>query len=158
MRLATRLVLLALAGAALAGPLHGQVRAAQQRKAPAAQAIVVCVVDRGELRQVSALLDPATGDTATLAGGAFRAAYGPGSQYAAAHSWFVAAGTLRLPSGKYRRQGPTRVIRADALRRIGWYPDAKQGVAVYAAAQDGPDPRLVYLPVRPGCVFQPYVR
>jgi hypothetical protein len=53
----------------------------------------------------------------------------------------------------YRREARPRILAIDEVAKVGEY----RGVGVYADAKDTASAsRWVYLPVRPGCEFQPY--
>jgi hypothetical protein len=54
---------------------------------------------------------------------------------------------------RYVRTGGERRVPINLLRRVGDH----QGVPLFASP-DEPTPEAVYVPLRPGCVFQAYVR
>jgi hypothetical protein len=133
--------------------------AAPPRPAPTpatqAQTIQLCVVQDGQLRMVTASVAQPGSDTTVVVDGQtrrFRDVH-PGIQaYATGRSWFVEGGPIRVANRQYVRFGLTRVIQPAELTRIGEH----QGVPVFAAPGQPAAPDVVYLPVRPGCEFQPY--
>ena len=75
--------------------------------------------------------------------------------YIESEPWLAARSALRLGGAKYHffRDGEG-VIAAEAVQPITKY----RGFHLFAARNDDSTPRFVYLPVRPGCVFQTYRR
>lgn len=124
--------------------------------APAEMTMQVCVVDDGMLRQVSAIHVPSRRDTLVMVDGQRRAfsSVHPASPptYAAGASWYTASDAITLDGQEYVRYGLPRVIGATQLDRIADY----QGTAVFAEQGAEAPHTLVYLPLRPGCEFQPY--
>jgi hypothetical protein len=120
------------------------------------KSITVCVLAEGEIREISATFDSATGDT--LVGGRPLAVTYPATSppYAAAADWFIRMEGVPVGQGNYRmkeRYGLPRILRPGDLRRIGEY----RGVPMFVEpADDRQNPAVVYFMVRPGCVFQPY--
>jgi hypothetical protein len=120
------------------------------------KAITVCVLAEGEIREISATFDTATGDT--LVGGRPLAVTYPASSppYAAGADWFISMEPVLAGDGPYRRKtvyGLPRILGPADLRRIGEY----RGVPMFVEpADDRQNPAVVYFMVRPGCVFQPY--
>ena len=135
-RLALPLLLLL----AIASPVTAQSRA-----------IRVCVVESGRLAEVSAQYNPATGDT-TVAGRTFASAYPAGRDYAAGALWFVNSETITVGGRSFVKYGLPRVLGVTEVSRSGEH----QGVPVFVEAGAGSAAEVLYLPVRPGCEFQPY--
>lgn len=50
------------------------------------------------------------------------------------------------------KYGYSRVMGVHEIVRAGEH----RGVGIYVAVVDTVDPQVIYVPVRPGCVFQPY--
>ena len=126
--------------------------------APAQRQIQVCVVQNGQLQSVAATFRPATGDT-VVGSQAFRQAHPTTApNYASAASWFMQADTMVYSNNTWVKFGLTRVIQAPQLQRVGDI----NGTSVFAeagatpAAAPGAPYGVVYVPVRPGCEFQPY--
>jgi hypothetical protein len=121
-----------------------------------AVAISVCVLDHGEIREIQATFDSATGDT--LIGGRPFAEVHPATSppYAAGADWFVRMEPVPVGEGPYRmkvRYGLERILRPDDLRRVGEW----RGIPMFAEpAASKSSPEVVYFFVRPGCVFQTY--
>jgi hypothetical protein len=120
------------------------------------EAISVCVLDQGEIREISATVDPATGDT--LVGGRPFAEVHPATSppYAASADWFVRMEPVSVGEGPYRmktRYGLERILAPGDLRRVGEW----RGIPMFTepiASRSSPE--VVYFFVRPGCVFQTY--
>jgi len=121
--------------------------------APAMQEMQVCVVADGALTSVAVQYDPATGDT-MVAGTRFRDRYPATTGYAASATWFVNGEPISFgaPARRYVKYGLPRVLGVSEVARIGEY----QGVPVFAEGASGARPEVIYLPLRPGCEFQPY--
>ncbi|MDR0788549.1 MAG: hypothetical protein LBG44_11910 [Gemmatimonadota bacterium] len=119
---------------------------------PAERAIQVCVVDNGQLGMISAVYRPATGDT-LVNGRPFNEVH-PVTvpNYAAGASWFLQSNEITFNNNAHVKYGVTRMITPAQLQRVGEY----QGTPVFAEANTTAPWQVVYLPVRPGCEFQPY--
>ncbi|MEW5931321.1 MAG: hypothetical protein AB1941_27970 [Gemmatimonadota bacterium] len=118
---------------------------------PAMQAIRVCVVEGTALREVEAMYDPATGDT-VVAGQPFATAYPATAGYAAGATWYINNEPITLNGRRYVRFGLPRVVGTTEVARTAEY----QGVGVFTEATATGTPDVIYVPVRPGCEFQPY--
>ncbi len=133
-------------------PLPAPVEVAPQPApaAPSMQQIQVCVVQDGGVASVMAMYNPAAGDT-TVNGQPFATAYPAGAQYAANATWFINNEPVTFQGRRFVKYGLPRVLGVSEVTRVGDFG----GVPVFAeAGQTRPD--VVYLPVRPGCEFQPY--
>jgi hypothetical protein len=113
--------------------------------------IRVCVIDNGQLREVPALYNVSRGDT-TVNGQPFSSAYPATAGYAAGASWFVNSAPVTVGSQRYVKFGLPRVVGVSDVTRMGEY----QGVGIFAEPGAPALPDIVYIPVRPGCEFQPY--
>jgi hypothetical protein len=114
-----------------------------------ARTITVCEVRDGELVDVQRTYDPAVGDTTVD-----HAPRPPG--YAAGQTWYVNNEPVTFRGRRLVKYGLPRILGRSDVRKVGEY----QGVGVYMAA-DGPvdgsrGETIVYVPVHPGCEFQPY--
>jgi hypothetical protein len=113
--------------------------------------INVCVIENGMPRSVQAEYTTATGDT-LIAGRPFRDAYpATAPHYAAGAAWYVQGDPITLDRRRYVKFGMPRVLGVNEVARMGEH----QGVPVFAET-GVTRPEVVYLPVRPGCEFQPY--
>jgi hypothetical protein len=113
----------------------------------------LCVVERGELRQVPILYNSQTGDTLTIDRLPFSSVYPLTGEYAAVAGWYVNDEPISFRGRRYRQYGRPRVLWIMEVERVGVY----RGVGVYAEAADTASAReVIYLPYRPGCEFQPY--
>ena len=113
--------------------------------------IRVCVVENGALRDVQATYNTATGDT-TVSGRPFAQAYPGTAGYAAAMPWFINNELVTVNGRRYVKYGLPRVLGVSEVSRTGEY----MGVPVFAEAGATGATEVLYLPVRPGCEFQPY--
>jgi len=118
---------------------------------PATQDINVCVIQGGTLTSVTAQYNPATGDT-TVNGQRFSDAYGTGADYAAGATWYINNDEITVNNRTYVKYGLPRVLGVTEVTRSGDY----QGVGVFTEAGATGTPEVIYVPVRPGCEFQPY--
>jgi hypothetical protein len=115
--------------------------------------IRVCVVEAGELREVDAMVNPATGDT-LVNQRRFGDVY-PGTMgYAAGQDFYLRNEAITLNRVRYVRFGLTRIVPATALTRAGEY----QGVPVFRDRNATGTAEVLYVPVRTGCEFQTYQR
>ncbi|HEV2735709.1 MAG TPA: hypothetical protein VGV85_12765, partial [Longimicrobiaceae bacterium] len=119
--------------------------------APEMQTIRVCVVEGTALREVEAMYNPATGDT-TVAGQAFATAYPATTGYAGGATWYINNEPITINGRRYVRFGLPRVVSPTDVTRTGEY----QGVGVFTDASATGTPDVIYIPVRPGCEFQPF--
>ena len=164
-------IFLAVAGTALAGacasnsPVTARPEPARTPSAAEQYAALadtsVCVVDRTTrrgLRPLAAKVEP-DGKVVVLVAERVvgldelhpvQAAAG----YAANEHWVTAGEPINLLDRRYEKVGPERLIAFDQLERAGEF----RAVPVFADPSDPAPPRAVYLPMRPGCVFQAYVR
>ena len=111
----------------------------------------VCVIHEGRLQHVQVRYT-AAGDT-TYQGVPFSRAFPLSRGYAAEAEWYrnnepIAFGARH----RYVRYGYPRVLGVMEVVRVGEH----HGVGVYVRMGDTDDPQVIYLPVRPGCEFQPY--
>ena len=115
------------------------------------QDIQICVLQAdGNLTTVTGTYNPTAGDT-TVNGQPFATAYPTGAQYAANATWFINNEPVMFQNRRFVKYGLPRVLGVNEVTRVGDF----QGVPVFAeAGQTRPD--VIYVPVRPGCEFQPY--
>jgi hypothetical protein len=109
-----------------------------------------CVVQNGELAEVQFDYDVLTGDS-VYQGVPFSQAFPAGPGYAEAADWYATNEPVRYGGQLYVKYGDPRVLEIEEIARVG----ENDGVGIYVAVGDV-DPDVIYLPVRPGCVFQPY--
>jgi hypothetical protein len=113
--------------------------------------ILVCVVRDGDLQLVRVDYDTRTGDT-LVNGRPFAEVYPDTVGYAGAAQWYVDNEPITINRRRHVKYGVPRVLGVHELTRVGEY----RGVPLFVAA--GADIRadIKYVPVRPGCEFQPY--
>ena len=117
--------------------------------------IRACILENGALREVDARVRAARGDTVVVVEGEqrpFAAVHPVSTGYAATREFFIQDGPVSFGDRRYIRFGLPQVIAPGELARVGEF----QGVPVFTEAGASARPELVYLPVRPGCEFQPY--
>lgn len=120
---------------------------------PRVDTVEVCVLHRGKLVNVRAER-LATGDT-VVGGRPFSAVYADSGQYAATREWYVNNETIDYDPRNvcYMKYGLPRYMARESLVRMGEW----RGVPVFRERSDEWDiPGLVFVPVYPGCSFQPY--
>ena len=114
------------------------------------QTIQVCVVQDGNVANVSAMYNPTAGDT-TVNGQPFATAFPTGAQYAANATWYINNEPVTFQTRRFVKYGLPRVLGVNEVTRVGEF----QGVSLFAETGQT-RPEVVYVPVRPGCEFQPY--
>ena len=118
---------------------------------PTTRAIRVCVVENGMLRDVDVAYVVATGDT-LVDGRPFAERYPATAGYAAAMPFYIGNEPVMVGGRRYVKYGLPRVLAVSEVTRVG----EVMGVSVFAEAGAMDAPGVIYLPVRPGCEFQPY--
>lgn len=78
--------------------------------------------------------------------------YYPANRYAAGHSFVINNDPITFASRRFIKFGLPRIIEPLDLRHIGSY----RSVPVFAAVGTQEQPDVLYVPLRPGCEFQPY--
>lgn len=139
---------------ALAAGIHSPAAAAAQQGqgADAMRRTTVCVLREGAITNVEVSIDPQRGDT-LLDGRPFAEAHPAGSPpYAAASPWYIDHHPLPFRGRTLMKYGLPRVFEPEELRRAGEF----RGMPLFAEAGDRGVPDVVYVFVRPGCVFHPY--
>ena len=122
---------------------------------------VVCVVDRASdrgLRDLRAKRD-AEGRALVLENGEARPleSVHPVSLlagYGGAERWLAAGEAIPFAGHRFVKVESERSIPGDLLGRVGEH----RGILLFADPGDDPPPDAIYVPVRPGCIFQAYVR
>jgi hypothetical protein len=118
---------------------------------PAMRTLSVCVVQNGMPANVQAQYDPATRDT-TVDGRPFGQAHAAAAApYASGAAWYIQNDQITVGGRRFVKFGTPRVLGVNDVVRAGEY----QGIPVFAEAGTA-RPEVVYVPVRPGCEFQPY--
>lgn len=138
---------------ACTAPIARSRRAVDHEKAqkPSSPTISICVLEDGRLVDVSGTIDTLSGDT--IVGTVRLAEAFPAEQrpYAAGMEWYIKHTPLKLLGFSYVKDGLPRVIPREMLARAAAY----DGVPLFAEVGRG-STDVLYLPVRPGCIFQPY--
>lgn len=143
------LVAAALGAALVSGPPPAAARGAAHA---GLDSLRVCVLVGDSLREVPGTTDPATGDTLTVAGRPFAEATLSG-RYAEREDWYVQRLPLTLQEHWTVKFGGLRVVPPELLAFAGHHEGVPLFVATGAYVTVPP---IFYVPVRPGCVFQPY--
>lgn len=120
---------------------------------PAPRAVKVCVVTNSGLAMVDGSYDPTSGAT-TVSGRPFPGNDPPPTPtYAGGARWFVSSDSLTFNDANYVKFGIVRAVESAQLTRVG----EVMGTGVFAESNPAAPQGVVYIPVRPGCEFQPYV-
>jgi hypothetical protein len=122
-----------------------------QPQQPQTTPISVCVVQNGALTTVTAQYNRTTGDT-TVNGQRFSVAYPATTGYAASATWYINNEPITVNGRRYVKYGLPRVLGVNEVTRVADY----MGVPVFAEAGATGATEVLYIPVRPGCEFQPY--
>jgi hypothetical protein len=149
-----RLIPSAVRCAALAAAVHLSSPAAAQQVPPAAESrrITICVLRDGMPVNVEAAYDSASGDT-LLDGQPFSRVHAAEARpYAAGSEWYINGEMLPFHGWRLAKSGLPRVIQPDLLQRAGEF----RGIPLFGEAGVSGIPDVVYVPVRPGCVFHAY--
>jgi hypothetical protein len=121
---------------------------------PAEQPLEICVMIDNDLRIITATFRPESGDT-LVNGVPFRQAHPlVAPTYAAAAPWYMQSDSLQFGGHLYVRFGLERTVRPADVVRVGEH----QGTAIFAEVASAPPHPALLIPVRPGCVLQPYQR
>jgi hypothetical protein len=117
---------------------------------PQTQDIQVCVLQNGQLANVTATYNTTRGDT-TVNEQPFATVFPVTGEYAANATWFINNTPITFQNRRFVKYGLPRVLGVGEVTGVGEF----QGTPVFAeAGQTRPD--VVYVLVRPGCEFQPY--
>lgn len=73
--------------------------------------------------------------------------------YAVGEPWYRGEEPIRQYGRRYVKYGDHRVVPASALTRGADH----RGIPVFIDREDTKRPAALYIPVEPGCVFQPYI-
>ena len=105
------------------------------------------------LAMVDGMFDPVARET-TVAGKPFPDAHpATAPTYAEGTSWFASSDPLSFNPAAYVKFGVVRAMLPAQLSRVG----EVMGTGVFAESHAAAPRGVVYVPVRPGCAFQPYV-
>lgn len=110
----------------------------------------VCVVQDGNLTEVTARYNTTRGDT-TYNGQPFSTAFPATTGYAANAGWYINNEAITFNNRRYVKYGLPRVLGVTEVSRAG----EVQGVSVFSEGGNM-NAEVIYVPVRPGCEFQPY--
>ena len=110
----------------------------------------VCVVQDGNLTEVTARYNQTRGDT-TYNGQPFSTAFPATTGYAANAGWYINNEAITFNNRRYVKYGLPRVLGVTEVSRAG----EVQGVSVFSEGGNMSS-EVIYIPVRPGCEFQPY--
>jgi len=128
--------------------------------APMPQDVNYCVIQNNTLSNVTVTYNPTSGDT-TYNGTAVATAFPATTGYAGGATWFINNTAITFMGRRYEKLGLPRILGVSDVTGAGMY----EGVPVFAenGAMPAPDargrqmgPDVIYIPVRPGCEFQPY--
>ena len=110
------------------------------------------MIQNGQLQNINATFRVATNDT-VIGTQAFAQAHpATAPNYAAGANWFIQADSMSFNDRTWTKFGLTRQIPATQLTRVG----DVQGTSVFVQTGEQAPYGTVFVPVRPGCEFQPY--
>jgi hypothetical protein len=124
-----------------------------QRTVARVDTVETCILHGGKLIDVRVELQP-TGDT-TVGGRPFAEVYADTGQYAATREWYVNNEPIDYDPRNvcYMKFGLPRHVARESLVRLGEW----RGAPVFRERPDDLGlPGVVWVPVYPGCSFQPY--
>jgi hypothetical protein len=115
--------------------------------------ISICVVDHDSLLMVQAAILPGTNDT-VVGGRKFSDLYPAVSPpYATGSDWYPRNASILFRGSRYHGvDHPPQAIRSELLQHVGDH----EKVPIFVEVGDTL-PEILYLPVRPGCIFQSYI-
>ncbi len=111
----------------------------------------MCVVENGALREVTATYNTQRSDT-TYQGRRFNEAFPATTGYAGGATWYINTEPITINGRRYVKYGLPRVLGVNEVTRTADF----QGVPVFAESGATSATEVIYVPVRPGCEFQPY--
>jgi len=120
------------------------------------QKINQCLIRDGVLTQIQIDYDRSTGEKTIILDGkmATLTELEESKDYAVNTLWYKQHEDIKFEGRQYQKFGLPRVLGITEVTRAGMY----KGVGIYLEAGiDGPY-EVIYIPVRPGCEFQPYSR
>jgi hypothetical protein len=116
--------------------------------------IRVCVIQDNELKEILAFSDKNTGKIYVDRDGkliTLAEAFPVENGYAANKTWFINNEKITVNGKTYVKYGLPRILGIGEIEKAGTYDN----VGIYAEAGAG-GMEVVYIPVEPGCEFQPY--
>lgn len=147
-------ILLSLGMLACAGQTADhQTTAGGVLRAQSSNDVLICVVDHGSLRVVQAAILPATNDT-MVGNRKFSDLFPTVSPpYATGSDWYPRNASILFSGRRYHGvDHPPQLIQPELLQHVG----AHENVPIFVEVGDTL-PEILYLPVRPGCIFQSYI-
>jgi hypothetical protein len=110
-----------------------------------------CVLQNGALSNVTVQVNTATNDT-SYNGQPVSQAIGM-TGYAGNETWFINSEPVTFMDRRYVKYGLPRILGTTDVNSVG----TVNGVATFAEpTANAQHPEVIYVPVRPGCEFQPY--
>jgi hypothetical protein len=118
-----------------------------------------CVLDKNELKDIQVNYNTATGEKTVVVNGvrkSFDSVYTEmGKPYAASENWYINNENIKINGTSYRKYGLPRILGTSEITRSGDY----KGTAFFVESGSKMKiPEVIYIPVRRGCEFQPYVK
>jgi len=111
-----------------------------------------CVVQSGQLTSITVQFNPATGDT-TYNGVRLSERDASTAGYAGGQTWFINSEPVMFKGRRYVKYGLPRILGISDVSNVGTVND----VSVFAEPSANVEhPEVIYVPVQPGCEFQPY--
>jgi hypothetical protein len=138
---------------AVAPPAAKVTEATRDRSTSGSQPLTVCVVQDGMLVDLVVTYE---GRDTLVDGRPFRDAHPvTPPMYAAGADWFVRMDPIVFNGRRYPAYGNARVLPRSLLTRVGYH----SGTPLFAERDTGNNGvvAVLYVPIRPGCVFQAYM-
>jgi hypothetical protein len=123
-----------------------------QRPPALSTGIQVCIVENGAIRNVTARYNTHTGDS-TVNERPFSEVYPATVGYAERAMWYINNEAITVNGRRYVKYGLPRILGINEIVPAIEY----RGVMMFREAGEGSSELVLYVPVRSGCEFQPYV-
>jgi hypothetical protein len=115
-----------------------------------------CIIEKGVLKEVNVTYDINTGEKTLTYNGVFTKyeTLEKSADYAVNKSWYKNSEAIEYAGTNYEKYGLPRILGVTEIKKHGEY----SGVGVYIEASLADNFEVIYIPVRQGCEFQPYVK
>ncbi|MCE3283190.1 MAG: hypothetical protein K0Q66_1927 [Chitinophagaceae bacterium] len=118
-----------------------------------------CVLEKGALKDVQLQYNQGTGEKTIVVNNVkkpFDSVYTEmGKPYAANEAWYINGDAIKVKGSHYRKYGLPRILGITEINRAG---DFKGTDVFVEAGSTAPVAEVIYIPVRRGCEFQPYLK
>jgi hypothetical protein len=117
--------------------------------------IRICVIEDDMLKEILGFYDQNTGTTYVDRDGnlvELKEAFPLENGYSATRTWYVNNDKIKCLDRTYVKYGLPRILETSEVKKVGMYDK----VGLYAETGSPESPEVIYIPVQPGCEFQPY--